>query len=94
MGLSPAKEGDYSHCWETRRLHRSRNAQLQQRIVNANRRARWRSCPLAICEQKQRSDGNQELDCRRKNGLFAVSSAGNKATMRASSGVLEDSIAT
>ena len=66
---------------------------LQQCVVSADRRARWRCCPPAIFASNKRSDGNQELDCRRKMAFFAVQTAGNKAAMSASSDALEASIA-
>ena len=69
------------------------NGRLQQRVVSADRRARWRRCPPAIFASNKRSDGNQELDCRWKMAFFAVPSAGNKVAMIASSDELEASIA-
>ena len=89
MGLSPAREGEYSGPWETRHAHRATIARLQQRVVSANRRERWRSCPLAIGASKEPSDGNQELDCRRKMASFPGPLVGNKVEMSASSNALE-----
>ena len=93
MGLSPAKEGEYSRRYEMRHAIRATIACLQQRVVSADRCARWQSCPLAIGANKEPSDGNQEIDCRRKMASFAVPPVGNKAAMSASSDALEASIA-
>ena len=94
MGLSPAGEGEYSHVEETQRTLGATNGRLQQCVVSANRHARWRCCPPAICASNKRSDSNQELDCHRKMAFFAVPPAGNKVAMIASSDALEASIAT
>ena len=93
MGLSPDREGEYSRRKETRQAIRATVARLQQRVVSANRRARWRSSLLAIGANKEPSDGNHEIDCRRKMASFAVPTAGNKAAIEASSDALEASIA-
>ena len=66
---------------------------LQQWVVSDDRRARWRSCPLAIGTSKEPSDDNQELDCCREMASFAVPTAANKAAMSAFSDALEASIA-
>ena len=45
--------------------------------------------PLAIGANKERSDGNQELDCRWKSGLLCSATCGQKLAMSASSDALE-----
>ena len=94
MGLSPAKEGEYSRCQETRHVHRATIACLQQRVLSVNRHGRWWNCPLAIGATKEPSDGNQELDCHRKVASFSMPSASNRVAMSTPSNMLEASIAT
>jgi predicted Zn-dependent peptidase len=69
---SPAQgtEDAYAMDMVSMILSQGSSSRLQKRIVNADRHARWQSCPLAICARKQRSNGNQEFDCRQKSGLF------------------------
>ena len=65
MGLSSSREGEYSHGKGKRpRAHRADHmCGFQQRIVSANRCARWRAfAPLAISRSQQRADSNQKLD--------------------------------
>ena len=52
---------------------------LQQHAVSTNRRARWRSCPLAIGASKEPSDSNQELDCRRKMASCCSANCGQQS---------------